>query len=580
MLISVFRIQTCLKRHLSSVSCHLFDGTPQRPADCLFDSFPERGPDSRESIIIGLAKRGHVADALKIFCGMNGFGIKPTKFTLCTVLSSCSKALDQHLGSQIHARIIRIGYESNLFLSSALVDLYAKCEALPEARRVFDGMKEHDPVSWTSIIAGFSQNGRGKEALVFFKGMLKSEITPNCFTFASIISACKELESAFELATLLHALVIKLGVEVNSFVISSLIDCYMKCGEINRALLLFDAATGRDVILYNAMIAGFSQNLLGEEAWKLFTELREHEIVPTHFTFSSLLNACGSLAVLQQGRLIHSLIIKMGSDHNIFVVSSLVDMYSKCGIVNEARLVFDQSIEKNNILWTSMITGYAQNGRGADGLNLFEQLVEAGMRPDHVCFTGILTACVHAGFLDKGIAYFDLMKTKYGLIPQPDQYACMIDLYGRKGHLRKAKELMDHMPFEPNAVMWSSFLGSCRIHGEIELGKEAASHLFALESHNMVPYVTLANVYAEVGMWDEVAEVRKMMRCKGLKKRAGCSWVEVNKRVHVFSVSDGSHPQSNEIYGALDNLILEMREKGYVPKHKYVLQDVDNEEGS
>lgn len=575
MLFSVIRIEGCLKRRFSSVSCHLFDEIPQRSALALFDSFPERSPDSCESIVIGLARCGSVAEALKFFRGMIGFGIKPTKYTLCTVLSSCSKALDQHLGSQIHARLIRIGYEENLFLSSALVDLYAKCGALTEARRVFDGMKEHDPVSWTSIIAGFAQNGHGKEALMFFKGMLKSKNKPNCFTFASILSACKEIESAFELATMLHALVIKLGVQLNSFVISSLIDCYMKCGEINRAMLLFDAAVGRDVILYNAMIAGFSQNSLGEEAWKLFIEMREYGIGPTYFTFSSLLNACGSLAVLQQGKQIHSLITKMGSDQNIFVVSSLVDMYSKCGIVDEARLVFDHSIEKNNILWTSMITGYAQGGRGADGLDLFEQLVKAGMIPDHVCFTSVLTACVHAGFLDKGIAYFDMMENKYNLIPEPDQYACMIDLYGRKGHLRKAKELMEHMPFEPNAVMWSSFLGSCRIHGEIELGKEAASRLFAVQSNSMVPYKTLGNLYAEVGMWDEVVEVRKMMRCKGLKKRTGCSWVEVNKRVHVFSVRDGSHPQSNEIYDALDNLILEMRETGYVPKLKYVLQDVD-----
>ncbi|KAA8546636.1 hypothetical protein F0562_003133 [Nyssa sinensis] len=408
----------------------------------LFDEIPEN-IYTREP-----AKNGNAHEALESFRQWNGLGMKPTKFFLCTTLNSCAKTLNWHLGLQIHAQIIQTGFEENLFINSALVDVYAKCGALVDARRAFDNMKRHDQISWTSIISGFSQNRCGREAILLFKEMLGSEIKPNCFTYASVISACTGLELAFEYGTLLHAHVIKLGCETNSFVASSLIDCYSKCGQIDQALSLFDATTERDNILLNSMITGFSQNLYGEEALMLFMEMRNGNLSPTDHTLTSILNACGRLTVLQQGRQVHTLVTKMGSNCNVFVVCALIDMYSKCGSIDEARCIFDETVEKNNVLWTSMIMGYAQSGRGLDGLGLFDYLVtEEGFVPDYVCFTAVLTACNHAGFLDRGIEYFNKMRRDYGLVPKLDQYACLVDLYARNGHLRKAKELMEEMPF-------------------------------------------------------------------------------------------------------------------------------------
>ncbi|GAB4826036.1 hypothetical protein Ancab_008905 [Ancistrocladus abbreviatus] len=179
-------------------------------------------------------------------------------------------------------------------------------------------------------------------------------------------------------------------------------------------------------------------------------------------------------------------------------------MYSKCGSIDEARSIFDQTIHKNCILWTSMISGYAQSGRGSEGLKLFDHFVtEEGFEPDHICFTTILSACNHAGFLDRGIQYFNKMKKDHGLVPKLDQYACLVDLYARKGHLRKAKELMEEMPFTPNDIMLSSFLSSCRIYGAVELARETAEDLFKMQPHNVAAYVTMARIYAEAGSWDE-----------------------------------------------------------------------------
>lgn len=567
-------------KYLSSTARHLFDEIPERnelqPFDLFAESYNSTGfakKAQEEKSEFSPSRHGIAHKTLVRF----GLGTKPAKFVLCNALNSCAKKRNLQLGLQIHAQIIQICYDENLFINSALVDMYAKCGSLVDAKRVFDGMKCHDQVSWTSIITGFSQNGYGREAISLFKEMLGTTIQPNCFTYVSVISGCRELESSYVCGTLLHAHVIQLGHESNSFVVSALIDWYSKCGRIDQAVLLFEATRVRDSILLNSMISGYSRNLYGEEALKLFMEMRNDNLSPTEHTLTSILDACGSLTVLQQGRQVHALIIKVGSDRNVFVVSSLIDAYSKCGNIDEARRVFDQTAEKNSILWTSMITGYAQSGRGLDGLQLFELLMnKEEFVPDHICFTAVLTACNHAGFLDKGIEYFNKMRMDYSLIPELDQYACLVDLYARNGNLRKAKEVMDQMPFKPNSVMWSSFLSSCKVHSELELGREAAYKLFELEPRSVVPYLTLANLYAGAGLWSEVDEMRRLMNLKGLRKSAGWSWIEIETKVHVFSVGDLSHPHTREIYVELDNLNMEMKEVGYVPKQVSEVEIVSN----
>lgn len=502
---------------------------------------------------------------------MNGSMAKPTKFVLCNALSSCAKTLNWHLGIQIHAYMIRSGYEDNLFLSSALIDFYAKCFAIVDARKVFRGMKIHDQVSWTSLIAGFSVNKQGRDAFLLFKEMLGTQVKPNCFTLSSVINACVGKNGVLEHCSTLHPNVIKRGFHTSNFVISSLVDCYAYWGQIDASVLLFDETSEKDTVLYNSMISGYCQNLYSEDALKLFVEMRKKHLCPTDHTLCSILNACSSLAVLHQGKQVHSLVIKMGSERNVFVASALIDMYSKGGDIVEARCVLDQTSKKNTVLWTSMIMGYAQCGRSLEALELFDCLLtEQKLIPDHVCFTAVLTACNHAGFLDKGMEYFNKMRTNYGLFPDIDQYACLIDLYARNGNLRKARDLMEQMPYDPNSVIWSSILSSCKIYGDVELGREAADQLIKMEPCNAAPYLTLAHTYARKGLWNEVAEVRSLMQQRRIRKPAGWSWVEVDKRFHVFAVDDVTHQQSNEIYRKLEKIYL-----GILEVSSYVVDDHD-----
>ncbi|KAK1421506.1 hypothetical protein QVD17_23895 [Tagetes erecta] len=506
---SLFKI--CLSRGFCSTAHQVFDKSPQRHTTSMLD----KGYKPLASFIQG-----------------NVLGKKPTKYQLCTALNCCAKTLNSQLGSQIHAKIIHTGFDHNLYINSSLVNVYAKCGLTSEALKVFDEMESHDEVSWTSMICGLSQNGQGKEALCLFKEMLSTLVRPNCVTYVSVISACTEQESVFKCGELLHAHVIILGNESNSFVVSCLIDYYSKCGKMDKAVMLFGSCTTSDDVVLNTMISAFAHNQQGEDALKLFVKMQNGNVYVSEHTLTSILDACGALTVLQQGKQVHALVTKMGSDQNTYVVGALINMYSKCGNIDEACHVFDQAVYKNNILWTSLITAYAQSGRGLDALKIFDHLVmEKRFHPDHVCFTVVLTACNHSGLLDKGISYFKKMTSEYDLAPEIDQYACLIDLYARKGDLKSAKKVMEEMPFDANAVMWSSFLSSCKEYGNVELGREAAYKLFELEPHSPVPYLILADIYAGAGLWNEVQNIRKLMNENGVRKSlAGWSWVEGDHR--------------------------------------------------
>ncbi|KAI3518983.1 hypothetical protein L1887_07928 [Cichorium endivia] len=241
-----------LLRGLSFTAHNLFDKSPESHVAAIHDNEYE---------------------VLPSFIHGNRLNKKPSKFELCTALNCCAKTQNPLLGSQIHAKILNLGLDQNLYINSSLVNVYAKSGAIFDAMRVFNEMESHDQVSWTSIISGLSQNGHGKEALCLFKQMLKTQVVPNSFTYVSVISGCTEQESVSKCIELLHAHVMKLGHESNKFIISSLIDNYSKSGKIDKAVILFEAFTMKDDILLNSMISAYSHNLQGENALKLFTKM-------------------------------------------------------------------------------------------------------------------------------------------------------------------------------------------------------------------------------------------------------------------------------------------------------------------
>ncbi|KAF7840122.1 pentatricopeptide repeat-containing protein [Senna tora] len=574
----------------------------------IFKSMPEPDQCSWNAMVSGFAQHDRFDEALKLFVNMHSENFILNEYSFGSALSACSGLADLHMGVQIHALISKSQYSFDVYMGSALVDMYSKCGVVASAQKAFDGMGNRNIVSWNSLITCYEQNGPAGEALQVFVKMMSIGIEPDEITLASVVSACASL-SAIKEGLQIHARVMKRDKFREDLVLgNALVDMYAKCNRIKEARLVFDkmphrnvvsetsmvsgyakAASvkaarlmfskmmERNVVSWNALISGYTQNGENEEAIKLFLLLKRESIWPTHYTFGNLLNACANLADLKLGRQAHTHILKHGfrfqskEEPDIFVGNSLIDMYMKCGLVEDGCLVFDRMLERDNVSWNAMIVGYAQNGYGKEALEIFRKMLVFGEKPDHVTMIGVLCACSHAGLVEEGRHYFHSMRTEHGLAPLKDHYTCMVDLLGRAGCLGEAKNLIEAMPMEPDSVVWGSLLAACKVHHNIRLGKYVAEKLLDIDPLNSGPYVLLSNMYAELGRWKDVVRVRKLMRQRGVIKQPGCSWIEIESRVNVFMVKDNRHPRKKEIYLVLKLLMEQMKRAGYVP-------GIDNDE--
>jgi pentatricopeptide repeat protein len=541
----------------------------------LFDKMGQRNVVSWNSMIAGYAQNGLAREALEVFEKMQIEGMKPNSNTFASVLPAYAslRALEQ--GSGIHQEILRSGFQFDVFVGSALVDMYVKCGSLEKARDVFDKMTQRNTVSWTAMILGYAQNGQNIEAMKLFRQMRLAGVKPDSKTFASVLPACASL-AALEEGMEIHEEVVR-SKQCDAFVEIALIDMYAKCQSIEKARDLFDKMPQRNVISWTAMIAGYAYNGQALEALKLFQEMKLAGVKPDAKTFASVLPACASMVALDQGIEIHEEIVTRGFQSDVFLEGALVDMYAKCGNIKKAREIFDDMHKRDVTSWTAMIGGYAMHGYGQEALKLFEQMQHSGIKPNHITLICVLTACCHVGLVKKGKEYFDSMSQYYKITPVMEHYGCMVDLLARAGYLDEAEDFISKMPIKPDASVWCCLLGACRTRNNVELGERAAERIFELEPTNAAPYVLLSNIYASAGRWDDIERVRKMMKEKGVMKRPGCSSIEVNKRLHAFTAG-GSHPQMNKIYAKLETLSMQIKAAGYVPNTRFVLNDVEEEQ--
>eukprot|EP01018_Ginkgo_biloba_P026026 Gb_12004 [translate_table: standard] len=543
----------------------------------VFDDMFVKDAFSWTVMIAAYSRHGLAKEALALFHQMQHTSIQPNQFTFASVLPACANLAALEQGIKIHEEIIKSGCESDVFVESALVDMYAKCGRIEKARHIFDKMPHRNVVSWTTMIAGYVQNGQAVEALGIFRHMQLAGVKPNPNTFASVIPACTN-SVALEQGMEIHKEIIRSGLESDVFVQSALVDMYAKCGSIEKARDVFEKMNRRDLVSWTAIIAGYVQSGQCVEALKLFRQMKLAGVKPDLNTFASVLPACGDLGALEQGIEIHQDIIRSGILSDVVVDSALVDMYAKCGSINMARKLFDKMHQRDVISWTAMIAGYAMHGCGKEALKLFEQMQHFGIRPNHVTLVSVLSACCHVGLVEEGRQHFECMSQNYRVTPAMEHYVCMVDLLGRAGRLDEAQDFINKMPIKPDATVWICLLGACRIHANIELGECVAKHLFELEPKNAAPYVLLSNIYAAAGRWNNSENVRRMMKDRRVKKTPGCSWIEVNKQVHVFLVGDRSHPQREKIYAKLERLSRQMKAAGYMPDTRFVLHDVEEEQ--
>jgi pentatricopeptide repeat protein len=542
----------------------------------VFDQITERDDFSWAVMISAYAKHGPAQKALVLFYQMKKASIKINEFAFSSVISACP---DLDTLKDVHHEAVRNGFGFNVYVGSALVDMYAKFGSIEDARDVFDKMPQRDLVLWNAMITAYAKNEPVEEALKLFDEMKLLGIRADHFTFASVLPVCANL-GTLELGKEIHHEIDRSGYQSDVYVGSALIDMYVKCGSVEDARQVFEKMPTRDVISWNSMIAGYATHGPPEEALRLFRRMKDEaaEVQPNLFTFASIIPACANMAALEQGMEIHEEISRCGLQSDVVVESALIDMYAKCGCIEKARDMFDKMSQRNAFSWTAMIAGYAMHGSANEALQLFQQMHQSGVNPTHVTLICVLSACCHAGLVEKGKKYFHSITEDYHITPVMEHYGCMVDLLGRAGHLDEARNFINNMPIKPDASVWGCLLGACRIHNNIELGEWAAEQIFELEPQKAAPYVLLSNIYAATGRWDGIERVRKMMEDRGIKKLPGCSWIDVNKHVHTFLAGDTSHPQIQKICTELERLSLQMKAEGYVPNTNFVLNDVEEEQ--
>ncbi|XP_015972034.1 pentatricopeptide repeat-containing protein At5g08510-like [Arachis duranensis] len=475
---------------------------------------------------------------------------------------------------------------------------YSENGKVLKARKLFDQMREEgvemERISWNSMISGYVDNFMLEEAFILFQDSLNEGIEPDSFTIGSLINGCADM-ACIETGEVIHSHAIVRGLHSNSFVGGALVEMYCKCNEIVAAQTAFSEVSERDLATWNALISGYArcnrirvigelllrmkddgfepnvytwngiiagyvENKLYNLAIKLFIEMQSLNLRPDIYTIGIVLAACSKLSTMERGKQVHAYSIRAGYDTNVYIGAALVDMYAKCGGFRYCYVVYNRISLPNLVSHNAMLTAYAMHGDWEKGIALFRQMLVRKVRPDDVTFLSVLSLCVHVGSVEIGHECFLLMDT-YNVTPTLKHYTCMVDLLSRAGELKRAYELVKNMPMEADSVTWSALLGGCYIHGEVELGEIAAKKLIELEPHNTGNYVLLANLYASVGRWHDLAQIRQLLKQKGMQKNPGCSWIEDVDGVHVFLAGDKSHIRSSEIYYTLDNLTNFIRTK-------------------
>ncbi|KAK3161170.1 hypothetical protein QOZ80_1BG0073240 [Eleusine coracana subsp. coracana] len=577
-----------LRTGLTDVKIAVSNGLVNMYAKCgaivnaskVFQLMEERDRISWNTIISALDQNNDCEEATMHYHLMRQGSIIPSNFAVISCLSSCAGLRLLTAGQQVHCDAVKCGLDLDTSVSNALVKMYGECGAMSECWKVFNSMTEHDEVSWNSVMGVMaSSQAPISESVDAFSNMMRSGLTPNKVTFVNLLAALSPL-SVLEMGKQVHAMVLKHGITEDNAVDNALISCYAKSGDMNSCEHLFSKMSGRrDAVSWNSMIAGYIYNGNLQEAMDCVWFMVHSDQMMDCCTFSIILNACASVAALDRGMEMHAYGIRSHLGSDVVVESALLDMYSKCGRVDYASKVFNSMTQRNEFSWNSMISGYARHGLGRKALEIFEEMQRSRESPDHVTFISVLSACSHAGLVEIGLKYFEMMGG-HGIIPRIEHYSCVIDLLGRAGKLDKIKEYIQRMPMKPNALIWRTVLVACRQSkdgAKIDLGREASRMLLEIEPQNPVNYVLASNFHAATGMWEDTAKARAAMRQVAVRKEAGRSWVTLCDGVHTFIAGDRSHPNSKEIYEKLNFLLHNIRNIGYVPLTEYALYDLEEE---
>lgn len=481
----------------------------------LFGRLPHRTVFAWTSVISGYARGGEGEEALRVYTCMLEEGLKASKYTLVILLKACAGALDLGRGKHIHAEARKDGSETTLFVGTGIVDMYAKCGSIKDARHVFDRLMERDVVSWNVMLAGYAQQGQGNQVLHMYRQMLEDGISATDRTFVSLLQGLggvAEVEGAvpwegvslklesLSVAKAIHAEVKRKGYEVDLFVGSALIGMFAKCGSMVDAEHVFDALSRETIVTWNVMLAAYAQQDEAAKALQLYEQLYEQlqsgGICPNARTLACALRACGTIAeqeeavstdglwlkvkCLQKGRAMHAEAEVRGLTADLFVASGLVSMYAKCGSVSSAERVFESMSARDVVSWNAMLSGYAQQGEGMKALHLYEQMKKEGVDPDDRTLVSTLQACSVMAEKEDGVRVGGIcLKSRslqvgeslhgdarrWGFESNAFVANALLSMYGKSGSITGAQKIFDQLPTR-SVVSYNSIMAAYAQQGE------------------------------------------------------------------------------------------------------------------
>jgi RIO kinase 1 len=510
-------------------------------------------------MIRGWSQTQQPIEAIYTYNIMYSQGLIGNNHTYPFLIKACARIPHGYYTTRmVHSRVFKLGFDSLLFVSNALIHVYAGFGELGLARKVFDEMSERDLVSWNSLICGYGRCKRFREVLDVFEAMRMDNVKGDAVTMVKVVLACSVL-GEWSVADAMVEYIEENEVEVDVYLGNTLIDMYGRRGMVNLAMRVFDRMNDRNLVSWNvmimcyvkagylvaakdlidvmpqrdvtswtSMITGYSQAGQFANAVRLFKEMMEAKVKPDEITVASALSACAHIGSLDIGEAVHDYIGKYGVKADVYVGNALIDMYCKCGAVEKALAVFEEMEKKDSVSWTSVIAGLAVNGSADSALNLFSLMLREGVRPTHGTFVGVLLACAHAGVVDKGLEYFESMEKVYGLTPEMKHYGCIVDLLSRSGNLERAYEFIRRMPVDPDVVVWRILLSASQVHGNLPLAEIATNKLLELDPSNSGNYVLSSNTYAGSNRWEDVVKMRGLMEDSKVQKPSGSSSIEIN----------------------------------------------------
>ncbi|CAA7405216.1 unnamed protein product [Spirodela intermedia] len=499
-------------------------------AEAIFLDLPDPDAVSFNTVIAGFAQK-ESPKALEYLCLMHRDGHGFDGFTFPCALKACGGLGFAEMGRQIHGCLVKSGLRSS-HCGSSLIHMYSSCAAMEEAMKSFAEYADYGGCARdllalsNAMVSGFVSNGLCRSALRLVSELHRRGFALDAYTLSSAARACADSQDPRS-GLQVHGLIAINGHLSDPVMGTLLVELYTSCGDLWRALTVFNDLPRKDVISWGGIIAGCvgrGSNQLGFSLFKKMMKMKggQGEAVADQFILSSVLKACAGEAELAGGRQVHAFTIKLGFAGEDATATSLIDMYSKCGEVDDAIAIFRAPICRDTACWTAAIVGCAINGRPHEALGFLREMAELGMKPNGVTFLGALSACRHAGLVGEACDLFRAMEEEHRVAPSPEHRRCLVDILCRAGRAGDAQRILDETPHGDDEYTWNSLLGA--VNGAEDIQGLVGAHLLPVDTS---AHVTLSNSFARFGRWEDSALVKGGLRRRGSKKVPGMSWIEI-----------------------------------------------------